>query len=81
MDMANDNVDFGDQLVGSLALILQSSTADRLLIGYQSDERMSNVVQHIDLLEQAIKGLHNLAHVGDVEVDDCKVLNDVSDAI
>ena len=81
MDMANDNVDFGDQLVGSLALILQSSTADRLLIGYQSDERMSNVVQHIDLLEQAIKVLHTLAHVGDVEVDDCKVLNDVSDAI
>ena len=78
--MANDNVDFGDQLLGSLALILESSTADRLLTGYQSDERMSNYLQHIDLLEQAIKVLHNVAHVGDVQVDDCKVLNDVSDA-
>ena len=68
--MANDNVDFGDQLLGSLALILENSTADRLLIGYQSDERMSNFLQHIDLLEQAIKVLHNSAHVGDVQVDD-----------
>ena len=78
--MANDNVDFGDQLVGSLALILESSTADRLLIGYQSDERKSNFLQHTDLLEQAIKVLHNLVHVRDVQVDDCKLLNDVSDA-
>ena len=41
-----------------------------MLIGYQSDERISKFLQHIDLLEQAIQVLHTLAHVGDMQVDD-----------
>ena len=76
--MANDNVDFGNQLLGCPTLIPESSAADHLLIGYQNDGQVSKLLLHSDLLEQAITVLNNLAH--DVEVDDCKLLNDVSDA-
>ena len=79
MDMEDDYLNFGDQLLESLSLILENSAADLLPSRYESNERLSNLLLHIDQLEQAIKLLHNLAYV-DMPVEDSKFLNDVSDS-
>ena len=73
-------LNFGDQLLGSLNVILENAAADLLPSRNQNDERLSNLLLHIDQIEQAIRLLHNLAYLQDIPVADSKLLNDVSDA-
>ena len=45
-----------------------------------SEQRRSDLLLHIHQLEQAIRLLHNLAQLDIIQVEDCQLLSDVSDA-
>ena len=73
---------FGDQLSGSLNVILENSAADLLPSRDQGDseQRRSDLLLHIHQLEEAIRLLHNSAHLDIIPVEDSQLLSDVSDA-
>ena len=54
-------------------VILENFAADLLPSRDQHDEeRLSNLLLHIDQLEQAIRLLHNLTHLQDIPIEDSK---------
>ncbi len=73
---------FGYQLSGILNVILKNSAADLLPSRDQGDseQRRSDLLVHIHQLEQAIRQLHNLAHLDIIQVEDSQLLSDISNA-
>ena len=61
---------------------LKNSAADLLPSRDQGDseQRRSDLLLHIHQLEQAIRLLHNLAHLDIIQVEDSQLLSDVSNA-